>query len=176
MIGISFENRHDEDKTLEECERENSSDHGFFPLHPAELAIGCQINDDGSPDGATGVGCHQPDCIVDYRPPNPGTCPFAKYGASSYAVFNSGDQASLRLLVIGCQQEREQVQTRHIFCEKLAEVVPRRIFACFLSRDSILKQIHLCRFSSRILGYIVWRNSPGVPLASVGELFESRVS
>jgi hypothetical protein len=74
-------------------------------------------------------------CILDNRPPSRGSRPVSKHMSSFHAVFQARNKTFLSLRQIGCQQERKQMHTIHVFCEHSAKLDPRCIRSRCLSRD-----------------------------------------
>ena len=50
---------------------------------------------------------------------------FSKHVTSFDAVFQAGNKTLLSLRQIGCEQERKQMQTIHVFCEHSAKLAAR---------------------------------------------------
>lgn len=70
-------------------------------------------------------------CVLDDHALRPGMSPLFEDGVSFYTFFETRDEALLRVLVFGCQQQAEQIQAFRFSPEQLAEFNARRVLVCF---------------------------------------------
>src|ERR1700722_16266012 len=64
----------------------------------------------------------EPHGILNNCPPRPGACPFLENRTAVDCVLQAGDEALLSLLAIRRQQEREQVESIHVFVKNSPEI------------------------------------------------------
>jgi len=134
LIRVPFKDGNHKDKTFEVFKPQNAGDCVIGILRPSETASDC-ITRCVCDDRVVLAGGQRANCILDDRPPGPGSCPVSKHVSSFDAVFQAGNKTFLSLRQIGCQQERKQMQAIHVFCEHSAKLDARCIHLRCLSRD-----------------------------------------
>ena len=134
LIRVSFKDGHHKDKTFEVFKPENARDCVIGILRPSKTATD-RITRYLCDGRVVLAGRQHANCILDNRPPSPGSCPVSKHVSSFDAVFQPGNETFLSLRQIGCQQERKQMHTIHVFCEHSAKLDARCVPLRCLSRD-----------------------------------------
>src|ERR1022692_5220245 len=134
LIRISFKDGHHEDKTFEVFEAENARDCVITILRPSKTATD-RITRYVCDGRVVLAGRQHANCILDNRPPGPGLRPVSKHVSSFDAVFQARNKTFLSLRLIGCEQERKQMHTIHVFREYSAKLDTRCVRLRCLSRD-----------------------------------------
>jgi hypothetical protein len=134
LIRVFFEDGHHKDKAFEVFKPENARDCVIRILRPCRTATD-RITRYVCYGRVVLAGRQHANCILDNRPPSPGLRPVSKHVGSYDAVFQAANKTFLSLRQIGCQQERKQMQTIHVFCEYSAKLDARCVRLRCLSRD-----------------------------------------
>src|ERR1700693_549403 len=134
LIRVSFKDGHHEDKTFEVFKPENARDCVIGILRPSKTGTN-RITRYLCDGRVVLAGRQHANCILDNRPASPGLRPVSKHVSSFDAVFQARNKTFLSLRLIGCEQERKQMHTIHVFCEHSAKLDTRYVRLRCLIRD-----------------------------------------
>ncbi len=133
LFGIAFRNRHHEHKAVQVFQRQHSLQLDVQGGTAWERALFLKSRPGkAARDARTGL--NRLDRVLYDRAFCPRVCPIPKHAVRANGIFDTCNEALLRLPLVACEQKGEQVELVHLLREDVPEILYRRILAWVIFR------------------------------------------